>query len=278
MKVNYRVHQLKITFNITPEIERFVYIYLIEGKKCYLIDTGVDGSEKYIADYMNAIGRDITEIAGIFLTHSHPDHIGAASEIKQTSKCLVYAGTGEKDWIENIDRQYAERPIPNFYGLLKKSVGIDILVRDGDRIEPEKGLTFIIYETSGHSRESLSFYLQEDKILFTGDAIPVVDDVPIYISAVQSIETLNKVLALDGVEWYCPAWDEVKSSRAGKAAIENALSHLLMIDQEVKRVMENADSADTDIILASVCEKLNMNPCTINPLFRTSILSNILNT
>lgn len=46
MEIIENVHQIKIEFSITEKIKRFVYIYLITGKSCYLIDSGVKGSEK----------------------------------------------------------------------------------------------------------------------------------------------------------------------------------------------------------------------------------------
>lgn len=76
MKLCEGVHQIRIDFQVTKRIKRYVYVYLIEGKYCYLIDSGVAGSEKVILKYMESIGRKITEIKGIFLTHAHPDHIG----------------------------------------------------------------------------------------------------------------------------------------------------------------------------------------------------------
>ena len=33
MKINDRVHQLRVQFNITPEITRYVYVYIITGKE-----------------------------------------------------------------------------------------------------------------------------------------------------------------------------------------------------------------------------------------------------
>ena len=49
MKINDRVHQLRVQFNITPEITRYVYVYIIEGKEgYYLIDAGVKGCQKKI--------------------------------------------------------------------------------------------------------------------------------------------------------------------------------------------------------------------------------------
>ncbi len=277
MRVNPRVHQIKIVFNITPQIERFVYIYLIEGKKCYLIDTGVDGSEELIADYMSTLGRDIKEIQAVLLTHSHPDHIGAASEIKRISGCEVYACAGEKEWIENIDQQFAQRPIPNFYGLLKKPVGIDNVAKDGDLIDLESGLTLKVHETSGHSQESLSYCLLQDRILFTGDAIPVVGDIPIYISKSRSQATLEQMYAMNDVEAFCSAWDEVRDQAGGKAAVKAALDHIRLIDATVQAVMSEFGGHDYDAIIVEVCQRLNMNRFLINPLFRTSLLSHIEN-
>ena len=42
----YTVHQIKIDFHVTEQICRFVYVYIIEGKSLYLIDSGVSGCEK----------------------------------------------------------------------------------------------------------------------------------------------------------------------------------------------------------------------------------------
>lgn len=119
MKICENVYQIKIDFYVTPEIKRYVYVYLITGKNCYLIDAGVAGSETVISRYMEELGRSITEIEAIFLTHVHPDHMGGAAEIKRLSGCEVYASQLEKEWIENIETQARERPIPNFYTLVK---------------------------------------------------------------------------------------------------------------------------------------------------------------
>lgn len=43
-----KVHQIKIDFNVTEQISRFVYVYVIEADSLYLIDSGVFGAEKQI--------------------------------------------------------------------------------------------------------------------------------------------------------------------------------------------------------------------------------------
>lgn len=275
MKITDKIHRLKIVFNVTPEIERFVYMYIIEGNKLYLIDTGVDGSEKVVADYLSSIGKCMKEIAAVFLTHSHPDHIGAASEIKRVSDCKVYACCGERDWIENINKQFEDRPIPNFHKLVNKSVKIDKCLKDGDIIKLEEDITIKVIDTRGHSQESLSFYFVHEKALFTGDAIPVVGDIPIYINAKQSIETLERINNIKNVDVYLSAWDEEKDSKSGLQAINDGLNLLKMIDAEVRSIAcEYPDKGKEDLFKIS-CERLNMKQFVVNPLFKKSIFSNL---
>ena len=98
------------------------------------------GCEKQIIDYLDTIGRDISEIKGIFLTHAHPDHIGSAAWFQENTGCKIYASEGEKRWIEDIDLEFKERPIPNFYKLAGRSSKVDVVVKDGDVIELEDGI------------------------------------------------------------------------------------------------------------------------------------------
>ena len=135
-----RIHQLRIDFSVTPEVKRFVFVYLVEAQGLYLVDSGVAGSETQILGHVQEIGRSPSELRGIFLTHAHPDHIGTAAWFRERFGCSVYASAGEKPWIEDIDRQFRERPIPNFYGLAGRSCPVDVCLADGDCIAPEPEL------------------------------------------------------------------------------------------------------------------------------------------
>ena len=83
------VKQIKIDFNVTQEIKRFVYVYLIEtAKGCVLIDSGVAGSELLIEKAILENGRHPAEIKAVFLYQT-------------TSRAKIHAPKGVPNAAEN---------------------------------------------------------------------------------------------------------------------------------------------------------------------------------
>lgn len=276
MKISKQVHQIKIYFHVTEAIERFVNVYLIEGTRgCYLIDTGVAGAEKLIKKAMLRHGRQPSELKAIFLTHSHPDHMGAASRIKKRTGAKIYASESEKPWIEDIRRQFAARPIPNFYKLLEDSVTVDESLTGEEIICLEPGITIRVLATPGHSAGSISYFYEEEGILFTGDAIPVADEAPIYVNYGQSLESLEQIGRLEPVQLYCPAWADAWQAVEGRKRIKEAKSLLAGINHEVRRILEENEKQENTVLFKRVCEGMGIDPIKANPLFRTSIYANI---
>lgn len=101
MKLCEGVHCLRIDFYITPQIKRFVFVYILTGTYCYLIDTGVHGAQQMIEAYLKSIGYHLQDIRGVFLTHAHPDHMGSAAAIQKITGCRVYGSIRERAWIED---------------------------------------------------------------------------------------------------------------------------------------------------------------------------------
>lgn len=275
MKLCEGLHQLRVDFQVTPEIRRFAYIYLMEGASCYLVDSGVGGSEKAIFSYMEAIGRKPEEIQGIFLTHAHPDHIGSAARIKELTGCTVYASRGERRWIEDIDLQFRERPIPNFHALAGASTRVDTVVKDGDVVTPEPGMEIRVVGSRGHSCDGVSYWLRDREALFTGDAIPAGNDVPIYISRDWSIATLHRLLDLSPVRFHCPAWDKVYTGPEGAEAIARALALIGDIQRSVDAVVNGAHATDRDALIVQICTELGMERFLKNPLFAGTIAAHL---
>jgi hydroxyacylglutathione hydrolase len=196
MKLTDKIHMLQIDFEIMlgseKKLPRFVNVLIILGEKITLIDTGVKGSEGKIFAYIRALDREPSEIQSIILSHAHPDHIGSAARIKELTGCKVFAHPFEKEWIENIDVQNTQRPIPGFLGLVNRSVKVDGELSDGQIFAADEDIPLEIIHSPGHSKGSLNLFLK-DRLLFTADSIPLKNDFPNYDSYPDLIQSLDKI-------------------------------------------------------------------------------------
>jgi glyoxylase-like metal-dependent hydrolase (beta-lactamase superfamily II) len=273
MQITKHIHTIKIPFQIAIapgiKVDRFVYVYLIYGKKIYLIDTGVATSEKIIFDYIRKTGRNPEDISLIVLTHSHPDHIGAAHEIQRATGCTVAAHYGERSWIEDVELQHRERPVPGFHSLVGGSVMIDRILENGDILDLD-GIRLEVFHTPGHSRGSISLLLPEDGALFTGDSIPLAKDLPIYDDVLESVRSIKKIKAIDGIEFLLSSWDDPKKGINAYQIMDEALSYLARIHEAVTGVDNNDLSHDPMELCRLVLRKLKMPEMTANPLIARS--------
>lgn len=268
-----KVHQIRIDFNVTEEVKRYVYVYLIEGENCYLIDSGVAGCQDIIIEELHRIGKNISDIKGIFLTHAHPDHIGTAAWFKERTGCRVYASAGEKPWIEDIDLQFAQRPIPNFYKLAGKSVQVGCILHDGDEITLEKGIILKAVSTPGHSAHEMSF--QIGSYVFIGDCIPVKGDIPIYIDNHAAIDSIKKIKNMTGVDVFYPAWDTAYlGNEIDKKAAEE-IEIIEMVEQAVQSIKTNTPDKELSGLVCEVCSELGMSWLAANPLFARTVQSHL---
>ena len=273
MKISEQVYQIRIDFQVTPEVQRYVYVYLLIGEKCCLIDAGAAGSEAVISAYMKKLGRDISEIKALFLTHAHPDHIGAVAAIKKISGCEVYASEKERRWIEDIDTQYKERPIPNFYRLVENSIKVDHSIKEEQNVEVQRGMTLQVMETSGHSDGSLSWLWNEQKILFCGDAIPASDDVPIFTDVMKSQESIKKIMNRADIRTLCPAWDHIYEEGEWREFCRTQLEILERMRQCGAQIVTRHGQLSQDEMIQFFMKQMGWEAEKTNPLLRRSIQS-----
>lgn len=273
MQITKHIHAIKIPFQIPvgpgKKVDRFVYIYLIYGKKIVLIDSGVATSENMIFDYIRKTGRNPEDISLIILTHSHPDHIGSAHEIQRRTGCMIAAHHGERSWIEDVELQSRERPVPDFHSLVGGSVRIDRILANGDILDLD-GTKLEVFHTPGHSAGSISLLLPGDRALFTGDAIPLAKDLPIYDDVMASVRSIRKIKAIDGIEFLLSSWDDPKKGIDSYRIMDEALSYLARIHEAVKDVVKNDFPNDSMELCRLVLRKLNLPEMTANPLIARS--------
>lgn len=280
MRLTDKIHLVQIDFEITlspgKKLSRFVNVILILGDKITLIDTGVKGSERLIFDYLKKQNRDFSEIDAIILSHSHPDHIGNAARMKELTGCKVFAHEYEKEWIEDIDLQNRQRPVPGFYTLVDKSVVIDELVSDNQTMVLQEGLTLKLMKASGHSKGSLNILFEEDKILFTADSIPLKNDIPNYDSYPELMKTLEEIkkqapdLQMLLTSWTPPLTDKNEIEKI----ISDGEVYMRQIDCVVKECYTDKSMDSMDFCKMAV-EKLGLPPFLVIPIVDKAFKSHL---
>jgi glyoxylase-like metal-dependent hydrolase (beta-lactamase superfamily II) len=279
MKITERIHALKHTFIIpaAPELnlERFVYSFIIFGKKyIYLIDSGVSSSGKSIINYIKNIGLDVKNIRSLFLTHSHPDHIGSAKYIQEISGCKIFAHINERDWIEDVSKQFFDRPVPGFKSLVNGSVQIDQFLGDNEKIELEENLSIKIFHTPGHSEGSVSLLLEDENALFCGDSILLPGELPIYENFSETISSVDKLKQISGVKILLSSWDEPVYEKEIHNKLNDSLEYLYRIHKTIGEI-ENRKKYSPLELCRAVVDKLDLPSAAINPLVARSFQSNL---
>lgn len=278
MKIAKQIHAIKIPFQIQvapgKTFDRFVYSYLIYGDEICLIDSGVASSDSVIFDYIRKSGRSPEEISLMILTHAHPDHIGSAKAIKEATKCTVAAHEYAKPWIEDVDLQFQERPIPGFHSLVGGSVQIDRLLQDGEMIDLRSD-SFEIFHTPGHSKGSISLFCKEVGVLFAGDAIPQWNDLPIYDDVAVSFKSINKLRSISNIKHLLASWSDPKEGEDAYRMIDDGLNYLQSIHNAILKISDENILRDPMELCKKMVRNLGLPEIAINPLVAKSFASHL---
>jgi len=164
-----------------------------------LVDTGIDTEARDIAAALATIGKELRDVQAILLTHWHNDHSSGAAVIRAVSGARVYYHAAAAARLTRTERARGVRgflasqlpaagPLSHLRGLLELAplhpVGADRFVADGDEVEG-----FHVLETPGHEEGHVSYFLESEGVLFTGDALAVVDDHVSFMSRVLTRDT-----------------------------------------------------------------------------------------
>ncbi|MCB1109749.1 MAG: MBL fold metallo-hydrolase [Chlamydiia bacterium] len=104
------------------------------------------------------------KIEAILLTHSHWDHIGDLKKVKGSFGIPVY--------VHPKDRENVIRPGSDGVPLMTKIEGVDpeYELKEGQILKVGH-LELKVIETPGHTPGGVCFYLEKEKILFSGDTL-----------------------------------------------------------------------------------------------------------
>lgn len=120
-----------------------------------LIDPGADATTLRLE-----IARMATSVAGILVTHTHYDHIGAVGDLAEATGAQVY--------ISELEAPVLANPDAYFPGMGIRSWRAERTLAGDETIELA-GIAFQTVEVPGHSPGHLAFYA--DGSLFSGDVL-----------------------------------------------------------------------------------------------------------
>ncbi|MDH7554302.1 MAG: MBL fold metallo-hydrolase [Spirochaetota bacterium] len=190
--------------------------YIVKGHhKIMMIDAGINLlAPKYYTDLSTILG-DPHKLNYAAITHSHYDHLGAIPYLLKKIPGLTIVGA------ERIQQLLAKQSVIDFMTHLSNiqrplfaditgqedvslySFNITLPVKDGDTIDLG-GLTCIVYEVPGHTRDSLAYYFPQIKMLCPGEAVGVpqgMDEQDVQVEFLSSYEeyfsSLEKMASLE---------------------------------------------------------------------------------
>lgn len=97
------------------------FVIQTQHKKLIVIDGGMKGDAEYLTDFLAKRGGDVT---AWFITHPHPDHVNALSEILASGANLkidrIYASLPSEEWVKQYEPAYIN-DVAGFNIALKKA-------------------------------------------------------------------------------------------------------------------------------------------------------------
>ena len=203
--------------------------YIVGKENFTVIDPG-PAIEGHIKDIVRVCGEDVSQI---LVTHTHPDHSPGAKLLHQRTAAPVMGMYAK--YPKHQDRTFK----PN-----KE-------LCEGDVIE-EVDHTLIAIHTPGHASNHICFFLEEEKILFTGDHI--MEGSTVVISPPDGnmreyIHSLEKLKAL-GIKTIAPGHGE--TMRDANAVVDWIVSHRMFREKKVVDAITELNRCTLDELLPKV--------------------------
>lgn len=152
-----------------------------DGQTAVLYDTGFGFTGEKIAENIRAVlgGRPLDYI---LLTHSHYDHVlgtpyilrhyPGAKVVAGEYAATIFAKPSARAKMRELDRKFAHTCGVEEYDDLTDELRVDVVVRDGDTLSCG-GMRFTVVALPGHTKCSVGFYLEENRLLLSTETLGV---------------------------------------------------------------------------------------------------------
>lgn len=153
---------LSCTYNLF-QVNSYV-LFEEDSPACVVVDPGFS-NEKEKQHFYSILSEYKLKVEAVLLTHSHFDHVFGVTALQQDFKANVYMHPLEQQMLPYCERMSGlyELPAPDCNW---KSCPIE----DGQTLELA-GISIQVISSPGHSPGSVSFYLEQEGILLSGDTL-----------------------------------------------------------------------------------------------------------
>ena len=217
----------------------------------------------------------------LFLTHVHFDHCGAAGFLKRVMPQLKIAASREASEIitkpsaiKLIKRLNTFAPDGKIYF---EPFSIDRIIDDGETMQVAKNLSVKVIKTPGHTRDMLSFYIPEQKILIPSESIGVpglgehifsefLTDYYVYLDSLKKLAGYDVEILVLAHGWYYTGED-------AKAYIPRAIEHTHKFRKRIEQLL--IEHGDDYKMIASIIKKDEYDPIEGDKQPREAYLINL---
>jgi len=200
-------------------------VYLLDGTKPAIFDAGLAFLGRMYTEAIRAILSD-RSLCYCFLSHSHFDHCGAVAALKKSFPGLkAAASAGVKKVLERPNALTLIGQLTREAEQMARSMGIelsrfdpfepfaiDLVLSDGQSLELSPDLTVQAIATPGHTRDCLSYYIPQKKVLLCSEAAGIPDltghivsealvDYDLYFSSMQRLSEIDFEVLCLGHRW-----------------------------------------------------------------------------
>lgn len=230
-------------------------IYLLDGPVPVLFDGGFSALALQYKTEIKAVLKGRSPVH-LFLTHSHFDHIGSVGPIKTTWPGIRISGSEKcRDILANPRAVQLMTALSREGTRGMKALGVSPLSEDPfepfdmDRVvEPDQkiflspGISLLPLNTPGHTRDFMSYWIPEKKILIASEAVAIYEttghiqteflvDVDAYLDSLERLSTFDANVL-------CPGHYAVFTGRDATAHIQNSIQVTKAYLQRTERLLD----------------------------------------
>jgi glyoxylase-like metal-dependent hydrolase (beta-lactamase superfamily II) len=152
---------------------------------------------------------------------------------------------------------------------------VNRLLEDGEVFDLGCGLKLQVFHTPGHSKGSVAILLLGYQALFSGDAIPVPGELPIYEDVPASVASIQKLKAVKDLRYLLPSWDEPRQGALAYQRMDEGLQYLQRVHDAVRKCSGRAATPDLMELSGCALKEISLPPELANPLVARSVAAHL---